>query len=814
MPLITLPTRITNSSKTLIDNIFCNQFSRDIVSGNITVSISDHIPQFAIIPFPNRIKGIANKNTLIRNYKNFDTNNFQQEVNRIKWSFVSPENESEINDNTIELLSKIETVLNKYAPLRKLTNREHKQRNKPWITRGLIKSIKLKDKIYSKFFKEKDKNRKEMLHADLKIRKNLITGLIRKSKKDFYNKFFLENSNNTRKLWLGINELINCKQTSHFVPNCIEEKTHKDITTLTDPKTIANSFNNYFTSIANELLKDRKYPGNKHFSSYLSNPNNASFMIKPTDIIEIESLIMLINTTKGTGPNSIPNKVIQLIIHDISMPIMIICNKSFTSGSYPQILKLSKVIPIHKKESKLKISNYRPISLLSNLNKILEKLMFKRLYNFFEIHQCIYELQFGFRAKHSTDHAILSMAQEIRQAMDNDNVAIGVFVDFQKAFDTVNHEILLSKLSHYGIRGICNDWIRSYLTNRRQFVSINGSNSTERSVKHGVPQGSVLGPLLFLIYINDLHNCIKNSKTRHFADDTNLLYISNKKNRNRNITRKLNTDLKSLNNWLLSNKISLNSTKTEIIYFRKSGTSIPNVKVKLRGSKITPSSEVKYVGLTFDEHMNFKSHIMSLNAKLKRANNLLAISRHHVPKTLLLQIYYGQFFSHLTYGCQVWGQQLSEISPTFILQKKALRLIKFEHYQAHTNPIFKELKLLKLMDVIRMKNLLLVHNTLNLNIPTHFQNYFSLKTTKHKYRTINNPNSLLSIPKGSVVLPDVKGKHGEQSVKHICAKTWNKTLKALLADNQKSNITLDTNLHEMNINKFKNILKQFFIDSY
>ena len=168
--------------------------------------------------------------------------------------------------------------------------------------------------------------------------------------------------------------------------------------------------------------------------------------------------------------------------------------------------------------------------------------MFRRLYDFLEVYKCIYELQFGFREKHSTNHAILSITQKIQEAIKNNKPAIGIFVDFQKAFDTVNHQILLAKLNHYGVRGIANKWFESYLSERKQFVSINGINSSELPVKHGVPQGSVLGPLLFLIYINDLHNCIENSHTFHFADDTNLLYLPKTKIQ----AWKLNNDLKSL----------------------------------------------------------------------------------------------------------------------------------------------------------------------------------------------------------------------------------------------------------------------------
>jgi len=258
----------------------------------------------------------------------------------------------------------------------------------------------------------------------------------------------------------------------------------------------------------------------------------------------------------------------------ISKLLAKIINTSLNTAKFPSKLKISKVNPIHKKDSKLKVSNYRPISLLSNINKIIEKVVHLQLYSFLEKNNCIYDLQFGFRQKHSTNHALISIVQQIQEAMLQNKLAVGVFIDLQKAFDTVNHEILLKKLEHYGISGTSKKWFRSYLTNRQQYVSINGIDSNTTTTLHGVPQGSVLGPLLFLIYINDLHTCIRNSSTFHFADDTNLLYIPDKKIRNKNIVRKLNIDLKSLNNWPLANKISLNSTKTELIVFRRKKTKI------------------------------------------------------------------------------------------------------------------------------------------------------------------------------------------------------------------------------------------------
>jgi hypothetical protein len=194
------------------------------------------------------------------------------------------------------------------------------------------------------------------------------------------------------------------------------------------------------------------------------------------------------------GPNSIPNQLLQSIKKSISTPLANIFNNSFLNGICPDFLKISIVIPIYKKESKLIVSNYRPISLLSNINKILEKLMFTRLYSFLESNKCIYNFQFGFRQKHSTNHALLSMTQEIRDIIDKGNLAIGVFVDFQKAFDTVNHKILLRKLEHYGVRGIANKWFSSYLSKRKQFVSIGGSSSDIRDVEHVFPKAQFWVP--------------------------------------------------------------------------------------------------------------------------------------------------------------------------------------------------------------------------------------------------------------------------------------------------------------------------------
>ena len=407
-------------------------------------------------------------------------------------------------------------------PLRKVSKSEYKRRFKPWITDTILEKINKKNKVFKKHIKCKDPATKEQLLAQLKTMKNEITTLTRQSKKDYYNHYFSANTNNLQKIWKGIKEIISIKTKNHCHPTCIIVNNK----TITNPKEIANTFNSYYTSVADDILNKRKYEGNTHHTDYLPNPLESTFVIYECDQIEIENIISSLNPKKATGPNSIPSDILNLLKKDISYPLSIIFNISFSTGSYPDLLKIAKTIPIYKKGSKLLISNYRPISLLSNLNKILEKLMFNRVYKFLEEHKCFYNLQFGFRKKHSTNHALIEITESIRKALDNNKYACGIFIDLQKAFDTVNHLILLSKLNQYGIRGIGNNWFKSYLNNRTQYVSTQGFDSDTKKVKHGVPQGSVLGPLLFLIYINDLHKAIKNSSVYHFADDTNLLNLN------------------------------------------------------------------------------------------------------------------------------------------------------------------------------------------------------------------------------------------------------------------------------------------------
>ena len=609
-------------------------------------------------------------------------------------------NDPNYSFNTFE--SSINTIIDKYIPLKKLTKKDIELQSKPWITRGIRNSIERREKNYKKFIKAKDKNIKVEYHNQYKELRNKIVNLCRESKKLHYQNYFTENAYNIKNTWKGIKSIINIQNNIKLNPTSIMDNNE----VISDPSAVGNKFNEYFSNVAEEL-QAKIYHNDQDFTKYLKNSNPHSFFLVPTDKYEIIDIINDLDTNKACGPHSIPTDILHTIKMIIVDPLTDIINLSFANGKYIDVLKISKVLPLYKdKGSSLDCSNYRPISLLSNINKIIEKLIHKRLYNFLSIHNCIYELQFGFRKNHSTTHALINLTEDIKNSLDNNIFTCGIFIDLQKAFDTVDHNILLNKLEHYGIRGKANEWFKSYLSNRKQYVSINGFTSNEAEMHHGVPQGSVLGPLLFLIYINDLNVAIKYSTTRHFADDTTLL-IKNKSLKQ--LKKHLNLDLHFLCNWLRANKISLNASKTELLLFHHHRKVIDyELKIKINGKRLMPSKYVKYLGILIDCHLNWKFQINLLSSKLSRANGMLSKIRHYVKENTLRSIYYAIFSSLMTYGSIIWGQaQNTNTNRISILQNKALRIINFSSPRDTCNPIYFNSKNLKFNDSINLQDFLI-----------------------------------------------------------------------------------------------------------
>ena len=665
-----------------------------------------------------------------------------------------------------------------------------KLQGKPWITPGIQISIKRRDKLLRQYIKTNESNRKEEIHTEYKQLRNKIVTLIRNSKKQHFQNYFTESANDIRKTWTGIKNIINIRTSNKGQPTSILLNDEIE----TDPTKIAEGFNGYFSSIAEKLQQNISFAG-VDFSKYLTTPLNNNFLFKSVDENEISIIIDSLQNSKATGPHSIPTEILKIIKPIIVNPLKEIINISFATGVYPDKLKIAKVIPIFKNKGDLLLTlNYRPISLLSNVNKIFEKLVYARLYSFLNLHNCIYELQFGFRAKHSTNHALFSLTEMIREALDNSNFACGIFIDLQKAFDTVDHHILLKKLDYYGVRGLANNWFKSYLSNRQQFVSINGFNSSKQTMKYGVPQGSVLGPLLFLVYINDLHQAIRFSNVHHFADDTNLLVVEKSMKK---LQKHINIDLKFLCKWLKANKISLNASKTELIIFRDpKKKSCHELKIKIDGKKLIPSSFVKYLGILIDSHLNWHAHVTALSTKLCRAIGMLYKIRHFVENQTLRMIYFGIFSSILTYGCQIWGQHNSVTKKLQTIQNKALRAITFKPSRASSSPLFKDCEILKLADYISLQNFLFGYDSLKNNLPSSLNGELSLVNTIHNTR--NQTYYQLDRPRNKTIL------YGSKSIKSRSVDIWNIV----------NNLLHQDKLYEKSRNVCKKLVTKFLIDRY
>ena len=364
-------------------------------------------------------------------------------------------------------------------------------------------------------------------------------------------------------------------------------------------------------------------------------------------------------------------------------------------------------------------------------------------------------------------------------------------------------------MNHYGVRGNVNKLIKFYLANRKQYVSLNGFDSEIKNIDCGVPQGSSLGPLLFLIYINDFRLCLNETKSAHFADDTFILYNSKKL---KTIETIVNTELKEVAKWLNLNKLSLNAGKTELIFFHSHQHSLnyDNISIKFNGVKLSPVDKIKYLGMYIDKYLSWNYHIQHLSTKLSRANGIVSKLRHNAPLETCLQVYYAIFYSHLIFGCNIWGLTSEEnLNKIEVLQKKYLRIITFSDFNSHTNPLFMNLKLLKVKDLIKLHQLKLVFEFYEQVIPTDLQNLFTFSRDMHTTNLV-----LRSARKNFLYIPAIKtSTYGYRSMKFHCAKLWNDTFKKSIDIDgiEKNNVSLS---QLRNKSHLKMTLKKHFLYNY
>ena len=406
--------------------------------------------------------------------------------------------------------------------------------------------------------------------------------------------------------------------------------------------------------------------------------------------------------------------------------------------------------------------------------------------DFLSKNEALYEYQFGFRPSHSTQQAIITLVDRITKSLDNGNIAVAILLDLKKAFDTVDHKILLKKLYAYGIRGIFLKWFESYLSGRTQYVVFDGVQSETHRVDCGVPQGSILGPLLFILNMNDICNVSKLMFTILYADDMCVLLRGTDLSK---LIKLINSELNLLSTWFKSNKLSLNTGKTFYMVFHRARLKPKNNNdIIMDGNILTKVNSAKYLGIIIDHKLNWIDHIAYVKNKISKGIGIIYKARSVLSKTSLVSLYYSYVYPYLTYCIEAWGCAMqTHLHPLFLLQKKIIRLITFSPYLAHTGPIFLNLQLLPLEKIFFSRVGLVMFKCSNNMLPNVISNLYIKNNEIHSHFTRNS--NLLRIPKGT------------PNFTTISARVWNEIVTKIIMD------------QHVSISKFKTMLKSYLLVS-
>ena len=483
------------------------------------------------------------------------------------------------------------------------------------------------------------------------------------------------------------------------------------------------------------------------FNSYLTKNITTRFQFSNVSTFDVTNVIKHFNPKTSVGHDGISMKVVKLFSMNLLDCLTQVINQSLSTGIFPDKLKIAKILPIYKKEENNIFDNYRPISLLPTLSKVFERIVYNQLYSYFIQNKLLYFSQHGFRKLHSTETASLEFTDRIIQHLDNGKIPIAIFIDLSKAFDTIDHNILLHKLQYYGVTHNSLLWFKSYLTNRNQYVQFNDTSSSMLNIHTGVPQGSILGPLLFIIYVNDI--CFASSKFNAilYADDTSLespLCGFDCSPNNVADVNTINSELTLIYNWFTVNKLSLNSKKTKFMVFHfPQMRNIPKLTISINGCNISQCSHFNFLGITIDETLSWRPHLQIIGNKISRGIGILKKLKHTLPTNTLVTLYISLILPHVYYGNLLWGFNHSNILK---LQKTAVRVICNAKYNAHSSMLFKRLNILKVTDVHKLKCLKFYNRYCHGLIPTYFEGMFSPYTRQHNYNTRNRDEIFYDAP--------------------------------------------------------------------
>jgi hypothetical protein len=647
-----------------------------------------------------------------------------------------------------------------------------------WIDDEIIALVRSKRFWHKKLL---DNQENELIETEYKLVLNQLTAARRIKKFRFYERKFGDGREGPKETWKNIKLALH----DGVLPK------EKEITiTDTDGKILkgkenSDALNSHFVSIAANVTS------NLHSSLGCStNSENIedNFIFIPTDEAEVREVINSLKKTSSAGVDKIKLSTLKFCIDETCTYIVNIINLSFTQNKVPKGMKIAKIIPIFKGGSPTDPSNYRPISILPILSKILEKIVQNRLLNFFQSRFQLFNRQYGFIQNSNTICALFDLVAKVQSSLDSKFRTSGLFLDLAKAFDVVNHEFLLTKLLALGIRNDSNQWFRSYLSNRFQFVFCNSVFSELLLNSKGVPQGSILGPLLFLLFIDDLKELILKGNLQLFADDIAIVY--SEKNW-ADVEQAMNQDLEEIRNWMSRNKLAVNIRKSNFIIF--GNTETPDLNIHFGDESLNLVFKVKYLGVWIDSRLNFVDHIDFLRKKCSAIIGILFKLKNILPFSVKKVIYYSLVHSHFSYACEIWGHTFDEhLKKIVSTQKRAIKAMCGVSFRTPSFPIFCQNLILPIRHLIKYQSCIHIHNSLNSYINTDIPlminaQYHDHDTRRRRNLHFDNNNST---------------RHGSSSVLHCSKKYYN------------DHNLVPNEFKTLNKNTFKIKLKTFFRSSF
>ena len=606
IPTITRPTRIMKSSATLIDNILVSQsLCGNYDSGILVDDISDHMPSICVIK---SIKGVGKDPVQITSRDTRPRNLTALKNHLCSYDWMKVLSTSDINT----AMSNLHTILQKEVDhcIPKVTRvlKKKQVRREAWITSTLKRSIDKSKRLYHQSLKHPDN---DAVREHYLAYKNTLKKTLQSAKRLFYQKKCAEFQQNTKRLWQIINKVsgkINDKTTSI---DCLSIDGVRQYSGDVIVNTMAKYFANVGKTFANKIPKSSRSVAN-----YLefSQKNSKSLFLTPSIEEEIVKIIDELPSKRSSGVDNISNVLLKELSVILCKPLCLIMNRLMQTGIFPDLMKLAEVIPLYKGKSRESETNYRPISLLTTMSKIVEKVVYMRVYKFLTNTGQICETQYGFRSNHSCEHAVAQVVGKVLKNLENKKSTISVMLDLFKVFDTIEHSIMLQKLELFGVRGVCLNWFRSYLENRRMRVKCKITNSQNEmlseyhTVNYGTPQGSCLGPLIFLIFVNDMQMHLTDVESVQFADDTTILFG----HRNEIYLQYcIERELSILSDWFKANKLTLNVDKSVFLLFNRTGHKQIS-QLKLGDKMIRRVSNTKFLGTWIDDQLNWKTHMSKL----------------------------------------------------------------------------------------------------------------------------------------------------------------------------------------------------------